>query len=59
VTRIRKAAKAEIADRIEGALDHVAALDVVPFSLKREAAEMAAELVFKFLRGDLSEDLQP
>jgi hypothetical protein len=40
----------EIANRFEGTLDEIPALDPVKFYLKREAAEAAAKTVIAFLR---------
>jgi hypothetical protein len=42
--------KVAMADRFEGALDRIPTLDKVPFSIKREAAEAAAQEAFEYLR---------
>jgi ribosomal protein S17E len=47
--RTKKVAK-EIAERFEAALDYVDALDAVPFYVKREAAELAAQTALAYLQ---------
>ena len=49
--KIGRKTRDEIADRFEGALDHVARLDPIKFHLKRKAAEVAATLVANLLEG--------
>ena len=48
--RIGKKIAAEVEDRFEAALDYVVALDPVPFHIKREAAEKAAQVALDFIR---------
>ncbi len=47
--KISKKTKVELADRFENVFDYIKAFDKAPFSLKREAAVIAANIAIEYL----------